>query len=87
MTRSEMLDVLKTNLCEMVESVNEAEVVDPANMVELGADSLEVVEVTVRTMRQLGVRVPRTELSGVTNVGELLTLFERAEAGAYAART
>lgn len=87
MTRSEMLAVLKTNLCQMVASVNEAEVVEPANMVDLGADSLEVVEVTVRTMKQLGLRVPRTRLSGVTSIGELLTLFERAAAGAFAART
>lgn len=84
MTRPEMFDVLKENLRATVESVNEDEFVESANLLDLGADSLEILEVAVRTMKQLGVRVPRTELSGANNIGDLLTLYERAAGGAFA---
>lgn len=86
MTRSEMLELLKRNLREMVESVNDDDVVESASLLDLGADSLEVLEVSVRTMKQLRVRVPRTQLSSATNVGELLTLYEQAAAGAFATK-
>lgn len=84
MTRPEMLELLKENLRATVESLKEDEIVESANLLDLGADSLEVLEVAVRTMKQIGVRVPRTELSGANNLGELLTLYERAAAGAFA---
>jgi acyl carrier protein len=84
MTRPEMLEVLTENLHATVELVNEEEIVESANLLDLGADSLEILEVAVRTMKQLGVRVPRTELSGANNIGDLLTLYERAASGAFA---
>ena len=46
-------------------------------MREFGADSLEAVEVASRTMKQLKIRVPRTELSKAKTIGELLDMFEK----------
>jgi acyl carrier protein len=47
-------------------------------MRDFGADSLEVVEVTSRSMKQLGLRVPRSDLVKVSNIGELADAFVRA---------
>ena len=49
-------------------------------MRDLGADSLEIVEVVSRSMKELKIKVPRTELSGARNLKELLDLFEKSAA-------
>jgi acyl carrier protein len=78
MTRAEIFDALKENLFLIVESARDQEVVPSVSLKDLGADSLEIVEVVSRTMKQLRVRIPRTELSKVANIEGLLDLFETA---------
>jgi acyl carrier protein len=50
-------------------------------MRDMGADSLQIVEVVSRSMKELKVKVPRTELSRAQNLGDLLDLFEQGAAG------
>ncbi|MGH3466577.1 MAG: phosphopantetheine-binding protein [Thermocrispum sp.] len=47
---------------------------------DFGADSLEVVEVVSRSMKQLRIRVPRTELAKAANIKELVDVFEESAA-------
>jgi acyl carrier protein len=49
-------------------------------MRDYGADSLEMVEVVSRSMKQLRIKVPRTKLLHVTNLRELLDVFEEESA-------
>jgi acyl carrier protein len=86
MTRSEIFEALKANLYMIVESAQGRDVVESASMKEYGAESLEMVEVVSRTMKQLRIRVPRTELSKASSIGDVLDLFERAGAQPTAAR-
>ncbi len=47
--------------------------IDPAkSMKELGANSLDIVEVVSCAMRELKVKVPRSELSKLTNINGLV---------------
>jgi acyl carrier protein len=46
-------------------------------MKELGANSLDIVEVVSCAMRELKVKVPRSELSKLTNVDGLVDLLHR----------
>jgi acyl carrier protein len=46
-------------------------------MKDYGADSLEMVEVVSRSMKELRIKVPRTELSKASNLKELVDIFER----------
>ncbi len=77
MTRDEIFDVFKDNLFKIVDAARGKEVAEVLSMRDLGADSLEMVEVASRTMKQLRVRIPRTELSKARNIGELLDLLEQ----------
>jgi acyl carrier protein len=43
---------------------------------DFGADSLQVVEIVSRTMRELKIRIPRTELARAKSISDLLDLFE-----------
>ena len=44
-------------------------------MKDYGANSLDIVEVVSHTMRELRVKVPRTELSKLTNIDDLVDLL------------
>lgn len=76
-TRDEMFAVVKSNIQEIVESAKGVEIKETDSMRDLGADSLEIVEVVSRSMKALRIKVPRTELSGARNLKDLLDLFEK----------
>jgi acyl carrier protein len=80
MTRDEMFAVVKANIQEIIESAKGVEIKETDSMRDLGADSLEIVEVVSRSMKQLKIKVPRTELSGARNLKDLLDLFEKSAA-------
>jgi acyl carrier protein len=77
MERAELMDALKVNIHKIVGRVVDPDIVEHKSMKDLGADSLEMVEVVSRTMKQFKIRVPRTELSKAQNIGQLLDLLER----------
>lgn len=45
------------------------------SMKELGANSIDIVEVVSSTMRELRIKIPREELSKLTNVDGLVDLL------------
>jgi acyl carrier protein len=80
MTRGEIFEVVRANIQTVVDGVDAAAISEESSMRELGADSLQTVEVVSRSMKQLRLKVARTELSRATNLRELLDLLERAAA-------
>jgi acyl carrier protein len=82
MTRDEIFEVLKGNLFKIVEGARDVPISESASMKDYGADSLEMVEVVSRSMKQLRVKVQRTDLATAKNLKDLLDLFEKAQAAA-----
>jgi acyl carrier protein len=82
MTREEIFNVVKQNINEIIASAAGKEILESNSMRDFGADSLEIVEVVSRSMKQLQIRVPRRELIGLENLGELVDVFENAVAKA-----
>lgn len=80
MSRDEMFAVVKANIQEIIEGAKGAEIKETDSMRDYGADSLEIVEVVSRSMKQLKIKVPRTELSGARSLKDLLDLFEKSAA-------
>jgi len=79
-----MFAVVQSNMQAIIEGVNGKEVLETHSMRDFGADSLEIVEVVSRSMKQLKLRVPRTQLMGAQNLKDLLDLFEKAAVKAAA---
>jgi acyl carrier protein len=75
MDRHEVIAALQTNLHKIVDATKGIEIDETKSMKEYGADSLEIVEVVSRTMKQLNVKIPRTALAKATNLAELVDLF------------
>jgi acyl carrier protein len=65
---------------EIIEDANGQEIRETNKMLDFGANSLEIVEVVSKSMRQLRIRVPRTKLIEAQNLKDLLDLFEEAAA-------
>jgi acyl carrier protein len=80
MTRDEIFEVLKSNMYKIVEGARDVPVDEHKSMKDYGADSLEMVEVVSRSMKQMKIKVQRTELSTAKNLKDLLDLFEKAAA-------
>lgn len=77
MTREHILNVVKKHLAEAVDGLD-PNAVDPSkSMKELGANSLDIVEVVSSSMRELKIKIPRTELSKLTNLDGLVDLLHR----------
>lgn len=78
MTREDVLDVVKKHICDIAEELK-TEQIDPSrSMKDLGINSLDIVEVVSCSMRELKVKVPRSELSKLSNINGLVDLLYRA---------
>jgi acyl carrier protein len=77
MTRDEIMVVVKKHLCEAVEGLT-PEAIDPArSMKDLGANSLDIVEIVSSSMREIKVKIPRSELAKLTNLDGLVDLLHK----------
>jgi acyl carrier protein len=75
MTREEVQAVVAKHLAASVDGLD-ANTIDPMrSMKDYGANSLDIVEVVSGAMRELKVKVPRTELNKLTNVDGLVGLL------------
>ncbi len=76
-TREAVLEVVKRHLVDTIEELEGVEI-DPAkSMKELGANSLDIVEVVSCSMRELRVKVPRAELNQLENINQLVDLLHK----------
>jgi polyketide biosynthesis acyl carrier protein len=79
MTRSEIFSVVESNIRKIVDEARGKQITEDASMQDLGADSLQVVEIISRSMKELRVKVPRTDLMGARKLKDLVDLFENAQ--------
>ncbi len=75
MTREQILAVVTKHLVDAVDGLK-PEMVDPKrSMKDLGANSLDIVEIVSSSMRELKIKVPRSELAKLTNLDGLVDLL------------
>lgn len=75
MTREEVQAVVAKHLAASVDGLDAATIDPMRSMKDYGANSLDIVEVVSGAMRELKVKVPRTELNKLTNVDGLVGLL------------
>ena len=77
MSREAVLEVVTRHLVDTIEELEGVEI-DPArSMKDLGANSLDIVEVVSCSMRELKVKVPRSELNTLENINQLVELLHK----------
>ena len=73
MTQEEVFDVLKKHILDQLEDEVEEEDIDiEKSMRDLGANSLDVVEIVTNTMRELKIKIPRDELATINTMKGLV---------------
>jgi polyketide biosynthesis acyl carrier protein len=75
MTKEEILEIIKRNLLELLPDL-EAVAMDPSqSMKDLGANSVDRMDVVIQTKEELGLKFPLNELGGVENIQGLVDFF------------
>lgn len=75
MTREDVITVIKKNILDNLEDIEEGKIDPEKSMKDYGANSLDVIEVVSASMRELKIKVPRTELADVNTIGKLADKF------------
>ena len=78
MTREEVLEVVKKYIADAVDDVDLSTLETSKSMRDYGINSLDIVEVVSRSMRELKVKVPRSELNKLENIDGLVDLLHKA---------
>jgi acyl carrier protein len=73
--REEIASIVRKHLIDVVVDLKESDIDMSRSMKEMGATSLDMVEVVSLTMRELKVKVPRSQLSKLTNMDGLVDLL------------
>jgi acyl carrier protein len=75
MSREQILEVVSKHIRSNVIGLD-GKAIDPSrSMLELGASSLDIVEIVSAAMRELQIRIPRTRLAKLNNIDELVDVF------------
>ena len=75
MTREHILSVVTKHLANAVDGVDAAAIEGAKSMKDYGANSLDIVEVVSSAMRELKIKVPRSEMNALTNIDGLVDLL------------
>lgn len=75
MDRSHIRSVVIKHLGDSVDGLDPDSVDTSLSMKDLGANSLDIVEIVSCSMRELKIKVPRSELAKLENVDQLVDLL------------
>lgn len=78
MEREAVSAVVRKHLVEVIPELKGEAIDMDQSMKELGANSLDIVEVVSCAMRELKVKIPRSELGHVRNMTGLVDLLHAA---------
>jgi polyketide biosynthesis acyl carrier protein len=71
----ELLDLIARHTREILPGLDTHQFVASDRLVDLGANSVDRAEIAMLVQETLGLSVPRVELFGPKNIGELADLF------------
>lgn len=78
MERDEIMDKVKAVIVDQL-NVDEADVVEDASFIDdLGADSLDIVELVMALEEEFGISIPDEEAENIKTVGDAIAFIEAA---------
>lgn len=75
MDKEQVVAVIKKHILENLEDVKEEEIDITKSMKDYGANSLDIIEVVSCSMRELQIKIPRSELTDIENIEQLADKF------------
>ncbi|MES2264406.1 MAG: phosphopantetheine-binding protein [Pseudomonadota bacterium] len=80
MNRDHIVSVIKKHIVNAVEGVEESNIDVQKSMADYGASSLDIVSVVSGAMRELKIKIPRTELKNIKTIDGLIDMFVTSSA-------
>ncbi|WP_226001900.1 acyl carrier protein [Paenibacillus sp. BJ-4] len=71
MRKEEVFEIVTRCIREVLPELEDHNIQYGDRLVDLGADSVDRAEIVTKTMEALSLNIPRVELFGVKNIGEL----------------
>jgi polyketide biosynthesis acyl carrier protein len=75
MTKSEILNFIAQHTRDILPGLDQHQFDGADRLADLGANSMDRAEIAMLVQESLGLSVPRIELFGPKNIGELADLF------------
>lgn len=75
MDKDEIVALLTEELAEQLDDVEQEELEPDLSMRDFGANSLDVIEVVTSVMRQLDIKIPRSQLADIETINGLADKF------------
>jgi polyketide biosynthesis acyl carrier protein len=75
MTKEQIMEVIKKNIVANIDDIDGSTIDPQKSMKDYGANSLDMIEVVSTTMRELKIKVPRSELADINNIDRLADKF------------
>lgn len=77
MTRDEVFKVVKGNIMEILNNITEGEIHIDGTLKDLGANSIDRMDIIVKCMESVGVKIPLIEFAQVSNIEGIVDLLYR----------
>ena len=75
MDKNQVISVIKKNILKNLEDIKEGDIDPQKSMKDYGANSLDIIEVVSCSMRELQIKIPRSELADIKTIDELADKF------------
>ncbi len=75
MTQPELFNLIVHHTREILPGLDNYQFAASDRLVDLGANSIDRAEIVMLVQESLGLSIPRVELFGARNIGELADLF------------
>lgn len=75
MNKKKILELIVGYSCEVIPGLENHEFRTDDRLSDLGANSVDRAEILMMTMEALSLKIPRIELFGAQNIGELVDVF------------
>ncbi len=80
MMKQEIFDVLKKHVAEIME-LDTSELVIEKSLKELGANSIDRMDIIVETMEELEIKIPMVNFGNCKNMKDIVDVFYNEKAG------
>ena len=75
MDKEKIIEVIKSHILDNLEDLEASEIDPKKSMKDYGANSLDIIEVVSNSMRELKIKIPRTELADIATIEQLADKF------------
>jgi polyketide biosynthesis acyl carrier protein len=77
MNQEAIFAVVKRHVLAVIPSLQPADITPERSLKELGANSIDRIEVATYSMEEFRVKVPAQEVASATTLGDLVALLQR----------